>query len=127
MPSPLYFAASICHQLRVLTGVIEYIVILLKSYPDHLIVPKGYEADLLTISAASCMTYGYNEAMQASDAKYKIYMHQYVYILNRNILGDHWAIFASDPQWGWWDMKKWLPMKLCGLPSKTQHSTSLSE
>lgn len=69
-------------------------------YIDHLIVPEGYEAEVLTIPDAPCMTQGYNEAMQASDAKYKIYMHQDVFILNQNILGDLLAIFASDPQIG---------------------------
>ena len=69
-------------------------------YIDHLIVPEGYEAELLTIPDAPCMTQGYNEAMQTSDARYKIYMHQDVFILNQNILGDLLAIFASDPQIG---------------------------
>ncbi len=69
-------------------------------YINHLIVPEGYEAELLTIPDAPCMTRGYNEAMQASDAKYKIYMHQDVFILNRNILRDLLAIFAADPQIG---------------------------
>lgn len=69
-------------------------------YIDHLIIPDGYEIDLLTITEASCMTQGYNEAMQASDARYKIYMHQDVFILNKNILGDLLSVFMSDPQIG---------------------------
>ncbi|MDE7223967.1 MAG: glycosyltransferase family protein [Acetatifactor sp.] len=69
-------------------------------YINHLIVPEGYEAELLTIPDAACITQGYNEAMRASDAKYKIYMHQDVFILNRTILGDLLSVFASDPQIG---------------------------
>ncbi|MDE6675115.1 MAG: glycosyltransferase family protein [Acetatifactor sp.] len=69
-------------------------------YIDHLIIPEGYETELLTITDAECITQAYNEAMQASDAKYKIYMHQDVFILNRNILGDLLTIFASDEQIG---------------------------
>lgn len=69
-------------------------------YIDHLIIPDGYELDLLTIPDASCITQGYNEAMQSSDAKYKIYMHQDVFILNQNILEDLLSIFASDFQIG---------------------------
>lgn len=69
-------------------------------YIDHLIIPEGYETELLTITDAECITQAYNEAMQASDAKYKIYMHQDVFILNRNILRDLLAVFASDEQIG---------------------------
>lgn len=69
-------------------------------YIDHLVIPEGYEIDLLTITDAACITQGYNEAMCASDAKYKIYMHQDVFILNKNILRDLLSIFASDPQIG---------------------------
>ena len=69
-------------------------------YIDLLTVPDGYETELLTITEAACMTQGYNEALQATDAKYKIYMHQDVFILNRNILGDLLSIFTSDPQIG---------------------------
>lgn len=69
-------------------------------YINHLQVPSGYEIDLLTISDAASMTEGYNEGMTASDAKYKIYMHQDVFILNKNILSDLLAIFQSDPQIG---------------------------
>ena len=55
---------------------------------NHLIVPDGYVTDLLTIKEASSMTEGYCEAMSQTDAKYKIYMHQDVLILNRNIIKD---------------------------------------
>ena len=69
-------------------------------YLDHLIVPKDYEIDLLTIQDASSITQGYTSAQQASDAKYKIYMHQDVFILNRNILQDLLDIFKADSQIG---------------------------
>lgn len=69
-------------------------------YIDHLIIPEGYETELFTITDAGCMTQAYNEAMQASDARYKIYMHQDVFILNRYILTDLLSIFTSDPQIG---------------------------
>lgn len=69
-------------------------------YIGHLTVPAGYETELLTIGDAPCMTQGYNEAMQTSDAKYKIYMHQDVFLLNRNILQDLLSIFNSDLQIG---------------------------
>lgn len=65
-------------------------------YINHLIVPDGYEIELLTINDAASMTSGYNEAMSETDAKYKIYMHQDVFILNKNLLSDLLGIFQSD-------------------------------
>lgn len=69
-------------------------------YIEHLIIPEGYEIDLLTIQDAKCMTQGYNEAMTQTDAKYKVYMHQDVFILNQNFLVDILEIFQSDAQIG---------------------------
>ena len=34
------------------------------------------------------MTSGYNNAMKKTDAKYKVYLHQDVFILNHNFLMD---------------------------------------
>jgi len=65
-------------------------------YIDFLIIPENYEVDILTIHSASSMTSGYNEGMQSTDAKYKIYMHQDVFILNRNFLFDILSIFDLD-------------------------------
>ena len=69
-------------------------------YIDHLNIPEGYSTELLTISDASSIAEAYNDAMAATDAKYKIYLHQYVMLLNRDILSDLLQIFSSDPQIG---------------------------
>ena len=69
-------------------------------YINNLDVPEGYEIDVLTVHDAVCMTKGYNEGMQASDAKYKIYMHQDVFILNRHILYDLLEVFSADEEIG---------------------------
>ncbi len=66
-------------------------------YIRHLEIPQGYDIDLLTIKDAPCMTSAYQSAMSDSDAKYKIYLHQDVFILNKNILMDLLDIFSSDP------------------------------
>lgn len=65
------------------------------SYIQRLYIPDGYETDLLTVTDAPCMTAGYNEAMQASDARYKVYMHQDVMIINRHFLFDLLALFSN--------------------------------
>jgi hypothetical protein len=65
-------------------------------YLDKLAVPEGYEMGLLSINDGESMTGAYNEAMQASTAKYKVYLHQDVFILNRNFISDILAVFQSD-------------------------------
>ncbi len=42
------------------------------NYINRLYVPEGYEYDIITIKEADSMTSGYNAAMKAIDAKYKI-------------------------------------------------------
>lgn len=69
-------------------------------YICHLNVPDGYEVEVLTVVNAESMTAGYNEAMLQSDAKYKIYMHQDVFLINKNILNDILEIFLSDKKIG---------------------------
>lgn len=69
-------------------------------YLNHLAVPEGYETHILTIHDAVSMTAGYNEGMASTDAKYKIYMHQDVFITNQYFLFDILSIFQSDPSIG---------------------------
>lgn len=71
-----------------------------RKYLSRLIVPEGYEVDVITITEASSMTSGYNEAIACCDAKYKIYMHQDVFIVNRNFLSDILSIFETDSNIG---------------------------
>lgn len=72
-------------------------------YINHLIVPEGYEIEVLMIRDAHSMTQGYNEGMHASDAKYKIYMHQDVFIINENFIADMLKVF-EDKQVGMFGM-----------------------
>jgi hypothetical protein len=72
-------------------------------YLNHLEIPQGYEWDVITITDAESMASGYNAGMQASDAKYKIYMHQDVLIVNKNFLSDLLLVF-EDPSIGMFGM-----------------------
>ncbi len=65
-------------------------------YIDKLRIPEGYKKEKAVIRGASSMTGGYNQAMAQSDAKYKIYLHQDVLIVNENILYDLLEIFQDD-------------------------------
>ena len=51
-------------------------------YIEKLVVPEGYSTDILCIQEAESMAEGYNAGMKASDAKYKVYLHQDTFILN---------------------------------------------
>ena len=65
------------------------------KYLNHLIVPEGYEVESLSVREAKSMTAGYNEGMHGSDAKYKVYLHQDVFIVNRNFIQDLLDIFTE--------------------------------
>lgn len=69
-------------------------------YLNQLIVPDGMETDLISIEGAESMTSGYQAGMNASDAKYKVYLHQDTFILNRNFIYDMVNIFKENPDVG---------------------------
>jgi hypothetical protein len=69
------------------------------TYIHSLVVPIGYEIETMAIRAAVSMTGGYNEAMRRTDAKYKVYLHQDVYIINKNFFQEILAFFEY-PQIG---------------------------
>lgn len=66
-------------------------------YLQQLHIPDGFSTELLTIADAPSMTEGYQAAMEESDAKYKIYLHQDVFILYPYFLDSLLQIFRSDP------------------------------
>lgn len=69
-------------------------------YLSFLHVPQGFETEILTIEDAKSITSGYNEAMHATDAKYKVYMHQDVMLINRNFIEDLLTVFSLDDNIG---------------------------
>ena len=69
-------------------------------YLQRLYVPDGYETDVLSVTDAKSMCNGYNEGMNASDAKYKVYLHQDTFIVDRYFLYEMIDIFQSDSKIG---------------------------
>ena len=69
-------------------------------YISDLIIPDGYRIDVLTVFEAEGMTKGYNEAMQESDAKYKVYLREDTFLLNRNFIADILDIFQKNDRIG---------------------------
>lgn len=71
-----------------------------KAALQELTVPAGYQVEMIGVRHAKSMTAGYQKAMEASRAKYKIYLHQDVFVINKNIISDLLSIFQADPHVG---------------------------
>ncbi|OQM46897.1 hypothetical protein B6A27_03705 [Anoxybacillus sp. UARK-01] len=69
-------------------------------YVKSLHVPEGYEIEFIAIEGAQSITSGYNQAMKQTDAKYKVYLHQDVFIVNKNFLVDTIQLFEKNEQLG---------------------------
>ena len=69
-------------------------------YIEQLIIPDEYSIDVLCIQEAESMAEGYNAGMHASNAKYKVYLHQDTFIINPNFLSDIIEIFTGDNEIG---------------------------
>jgi len=69
-------------------------------YINQLIIPEGYEIDALAVWDAKSIAAGYNEGMKATDAKYKIYLHQDVFITDKYFLQELIDIFAISDRIG---------------------------
>lgn len=68
-------------------------------YINNLIIPNGYEAECIAVTEAASMASGYNEAMRSSKAKYKVYLHQDVMIVEPNFVNRLLEIF-NEPDIG---------------------------
>lgn len=69
-------------------------------YINSLIIPTGFEVQVIQIKNATSIARGYNNAMGSSDAKYKVYLHQDVFIINKNFISDVIGLFRSHEHVG---------------------------
>lgn len=69
-------------------------------YLLQLHIPNGIEVEFLPVRGATSITQGYNKAMVQTDAKYKIYMHQDLLLINRDIIKNILSVFAANPTVG---------------------------
>lgn len=65
-------------------------------YIGNLIIPNGYKTENIKIKGAVSMTDGYQKAMVATDAKFIVYLHQDVFILEKDFLKKTIEIFDSN-------------------------------
>ncbi|MCR5559842.1 MAG: hypothetical protein K6F62_05770 [Schwartzia sp.] len=63
-------------------------------------VPEGMTVESVVIHDAKSMTEGYQAGMKISDAKYKIYVHQDVWINSKNFLHIMVEAFKKHPEYG---------------------------
>lgn len=71
-----------------------------RFYLDQLHIPEGYHVDRIEIRGASSLASGYNAGMQSTDARYKVYLHQDVFMINVELINDLLAVFEKDEQIG---------------------------
>ncbi len=69
-------------------------------YIDALQVPPGYTVEKIAVLGATSMAEGYQRAMEASTARYKIYVHQDVYLVHRGLLLELVNLFRTYPRLG---------------------------
>lgn len=65
-------------------------------YLKHLKIPDNMTAEFIDIRDAKSMASGYNRAMNSSNAKYKVYLHQDTFVVNKNLVDDLLKIFKNE-------------------------------
>lgn len=70
------------------------------NYISMLEVPEGITIDIKGIDGAEDITAAYQQAMEESDAKYKVYLHHDCFILNKDFISDCIRIFSINEEYG---------------------------
>ena len=65
-------------------------------YLRHLRIPDGMEAEYIPVRGAASMAAGYNAAMRSSKARYKVYLHQDVLVVNKDFVRAVRNIFEDE-------------------------------
>lgn len=94
-------------------------------YIRNLNIPDGYITDIIQIEGASSMTEGYQAAMERTDAKYVVYLHQDVFILEKDFIKKTIAIFESDETIGMIGMVGSVRMPKSGVMWENKERTGL--
>lgn len=69
-------------------------------YIRSLYVPDDFEVEIISIHDAQGLAEGYNRAMNQSDAKYKVYLLQDTFIINKNFIYDVVGLFSRHQELG---------------------------
>ena len=63
-------------------------------------VPTGFSVEYVAVRGAPSMAAGYEAARRASQARYKVYLHQDVYVVHRGFLYELIRLFQTYPRLG---------------------------
>jgi len=69
-------------------------------YIDALQIPSGCTVEKIAVFGAPSMAEGYQRAMEASTARYKLYLHQDVYLVHQELLPELLDLFRTYPRLG---------------------------
>lgn len=88
------------------------------KYIQELTIPDGYETDIICIQEADSIAVGYNAGMYSSDAKYKVYLQQNIFLLNQDFIYEIVKVFRADPDIGMLGMAgmKNMPSQIDEIP-----------
>ncbi len=90
-------------------------------YINSLDIPKNFSIETVALRGADSIASAYNKAMRETDSKYKVYLHQDTFIINKNFIYDILDIFKKNIDVGmigvagvkdipvngiWWDSDK---------------------
>ncbi|VHR96342.1 glycosyl transferase group 2 family protein [Clostridioides difficile] len=90
-------------------------------YINSLDIPKNFSIETVALRGADSIASAYNKAMRETDSKYKVYLHQDAFIINKNFIYDILEIFKKNTDVGmigvagvkdipvngiWWDSDK---------------------
>lgn len=64
-------------------------------YLQQLYIPAGMEAEIIPVRGAVSMCAGYEQGRQSSNAKYKVYLHQDVQIIRKNLIDELLILFQE--------------------------------
>lgn len=96
-------------------------------YINQLDVPEGFVVEIIPIRGAKSMCNGYNMGMAKTDAKYKVYMHQDVFIINPNFLNDILEVFKINWKIGMIGVMGSPIMPASGVPVHGERQGNLYE
>ena len=88
---------------------------------EQLEIPDGYNYETIAIRNAKSLTSGYNQAMNQSKAKYKVYLHQDTFIINKKIIHDIIEIFSRNSQIGILGVVGAEKLRLSGAWGNSRH------
>ncbi|NMS89683.1 glycosyltransferase [Clostridioides difficile] len=69
-------------------------------YINNLRIPDGFSIEIIGIRDILCMSKAYNNALEKTNAKYKVYINQNTLIINQNFIYDVLDLFNSDKDIG---------------------------